>query len=253
MKIMEEMSRSQSESDSVGVSLVKREVRKMAGETSTGKCHLCGGTFDKSEMTKHLKSCKQKEGPESASSGRGSQKKDVFHLLVEGRHSPEYWMHIELAADAGLKVLDNFLRDTWLECCGHLSMFSIQGKNYSVADMGEFDDETMDARLGDVLSPGMKFSHEYDFGSTTHLTLKVISQEQKQVKGKDARILARNDPPSFACVSCGKPATQICTECVCSDEGCLCEKCAAEHACGEEMLLPLVNSPRAGVCGYTGD
>ncbi|MHC4681863.1 MAG: IS1096 element passenger TnpR family protein, partial [Planctomycetota bacterium] len=192
------MSLSQSQSDCIGASLVKPEVRKMARETSTGKCHLCGETVDKSAMTRHLKSCRQKEGSELASSGRRSRKKDVFHLLVEGRYCPEYWMHIELSADARLEALDNFLRDTWLECCGHLSMFSIQDKNYSVADMGEFDDETMDARLGDVLGPGMKFSHEYDFGSTTHLTLKVIAQEQKQIKAKDVKILARNDPPSFA-------------------------------------------------------
>ncbi|UCC96330.1 MAG: hypothetical protein JSW66_10845, partial [Phycisphaerales bacterium] len=133
------------------------------------------------------------------------------------------------------------------------SMFSIQNERYSVTVMEDFDDQTMDARLGEVLRPGMKFSHEYDFGSTTHLTLRVIAQEQRQIKGKDVRILARNDPPSFTCTSCGKPATQVCAECIYSDEGCLCDTCAAGHECGEEMLLPLVNSPRAGVCGYTGD
>ncbi|UCC99343.1 MAG: hypothetical protein JSW66_05545, partial [Phycisphaerales bacterium] len=91
----------------------------MARETSTGKCHLCGETFDKSAMTKHLKSCRQKEDSEPASSRRGSRTKDVFHLLVEGRYCPEYWMHIELPSDARLKVLDGFLRNIWLECCGH--------------------------------------------------------------------------------------------------------------------------------------
>jgi hypothetical protein len=25
-----------------------------------------------------------------------------------------------------------------------------------------------------------------------------------------------------------------------------------EHECGEEALLPVVNSPRMGMCGYTG-
>jgi hypothetical protein len=28
--------------------------------------------------------------------------------------------------------------------------------------------------------------------------------------------------------------------------------CARSHEYGEEMLLPLVNLPRAGVCGYPG-
>jgi len=32
----------------------------------------------------------------------------------------------------------------------------------------------------------------------------------------------------------------------------VCEGCAGEHECGEEMLLPVVNSPRVGMCGYEG-
>jgi len=225
----------------------------MAKVTSIGKCHLCGGTFDKSAMTEHLASCGQKEGSTAASGGRGARKTDVFHLLVEGRHCPQYWMHIELPVNARLKALDRFLRDIWLECCGHMSMFTIQDKRYSVAPMDDFDEENMEAQLSEVLSPGMKFYHEYDFGSTTHLALKVVSQEQKQFKGRSVTILARNESPEIPCVSCGKPATQVCAECIYSEAGWLCEACAAEHECGEEMLLPVVNSPRVGVCGYTGD
>ena len=44
----------------------------------------------------------------------------------------------------------------------------------------------------------------------------------------------------------------VCTECVFDDGGWLCETCAVKHECGEEMLLPVVNSPRVGMCGYTG-
>ena len=119
--------------------------------------------------------------------------------------------------------------------------------------MDDFDEENMEAQLSEVLSPGMKFYHEYDFGSTTHLALKVVSREQKQFKGRSVTILARNESPEIPCVSCGKPATQVCAECIYSEAGWLCEACAAEHECGEEMLLPVVNSPRVGVCGYTGD
>ena len=28
--------------------------------------------------------------------------------------------------------------------------------------------------------------------------------------------------------------------------------CADEHSCEEEMRLPVTNSPRAGVCAYSG-
>lgn len=226
----------------------------MARQMSKGQCSLCGGTFGKSAMARHLKSCKQKRaGSEESSSGRASRKTQVFHIVVEGRHDPDYWMHLEASANAKLEAMDGFLRDIWLECCGHMSMFSIQDKRYSVVQMAEFDDESMTARLDEVLTPGMKFYHEYDFGSTTHLSLKVVSREAKQIKGKDIEVLARNEPPPIPCTSCGKMAAHVCCECVCSSEdGWLCDECAAEHECGEDMLLPVVNSPRVGVCGYTG-
>ena len=28
-----------------------------------------------------------------------------------------------------------------------------------------------------------------------------------------------------------------------------CDECGTEHDCGEEMMLPVLNSPRMGVCG----
>jgi len=226
----------------------------MARQKSKGQCSLCGETFGKSAMTTHLKSCKQKHADSPTSSpGSGPHKTKVFHLVVEGRYSPDYWMHLGAPANAKLEVLDRFLRNIWLECCGHMSMFAIQDRRYSVAPMADFGDKSMNIRLDAVLSPGMKFCHEYDFGSTTHLTLKVVSQEERQIAGNDIAVLARNEPPSYPCMSCGKTAAHVCTECIYSDDGCLCDECAAEHECGEDMLLPLVNSPRVGVCGYTGD
>jgi len=225
----------------------------MAKQTSNGKCNLCGGIFSKAAMGKHLKSCKQENNTSGkSSSGTSPQKVKTFHLSVEGRYGPQYWLHIEVPAAVKLAVLDSFLREIWLECCGHMSAFTIEGQTYSVAPMAEYDDRTMNVRLDKTLKTGMKFYHEYDFGSTTHLMLKVISQEENKVKDKSIQVLARNEPPSIPCVCCGKTASQVCAECSWSGEGWLCEQCAAEHKCGEDMLLPVVNSPRVGVCGYTG-
>jgi hypothetical protein len=173
--------------------------------------------------------------------------------MVQGQYAPDYWMYLEIPDEAKLEMLDAFLRDIWLECCGHMSDFEIEGRRYSVAPMADLGDSSMNVKLRDILRPGMKFYHQYDFGSTTHLELKVISLEEKQIKGKSVRVLARNHPPEYLCMSCGKIATQLCTECIYSGEGCLCDDCVPEHECGEEMLLPIVNSPRVGVCGYTGD
>jgi hypothetical protein len=224
----------------------------MAKQMSNGKCNFCGSTFSKTAMTKHLKECKQKNSVSKASStGKGAGKAKSFHLVAEGRYAPEYWLHLEVPANAKLTTLDNFLRNIWLECCGHMSAFTIEGQVYSVEPMDELDDKSMNVRLDKVLEQGMKFFHEYDFGSTTHLILKVVSEEESE--GKDIQVLARNEPPPIPCDSCGKIATKVCTECLYSDEGWLCDECAAEHECGEDMLLPVVNSPRVGTCGYTGD
>jgi hypothetical protein len=55
--------------------------------------------------------------------------------------------------------------------------------------------------------------YEYDFGSTTDLEIKVLS-EQQMSSSKAVALLARNDPPQMICGKCGKPAKVICSECV---------------------------------------
>jgi len=220
---------------------------------SFGKCDLCGGTFSKGVMTRHLASCQEEKVDSETTSGkRRTQATKTFHLLVEGRYQPEYWMHLEVQSDEMLRDLDGFLRNTWLECCGHLSAFTIEGRTYISSQSGEIDDESMDFALSKVLRVGMKSYHEYDFGTTTELTLRVLSERKSGFRGKSIRLLARNNPPLITCGSCGKTATQVCTQCIWSGEGWLCDVCADEHACGEEMCLPVVNSPRVGMCGYTG-
>ena len=55
----------------------------------------------------------------------------LFHLVAEGRYQPAYWIHIAAHVQAKLDDLDGFLRDIWLECCGHMSAFTIDGVTYS--------------------------------------------------------------------------------------------------------------------------
>jgi hypothetical protein len=147
--------------------------------------------------------------------------------------------------------LDNFLREIWLECCGHLSQFTIHGIRY--ASYEEQDDfwgdapESMDIPLMDVLDLKDKFEHEYDFGTTTELALQVLSIRKGAID-EPIRILARNDPPVFECKNCKKIANQICS--LCREN--YCDNCIEAHECGEDYVMPIVNSPRTGVCGYFG-
>jgi hypothetical protein len=216
-----------------------------------GTCNICHGVFGKVAMTRHLESCGQNVG-DTEGQQKGKEGK-VLHLLVDGSYNPQYWMHIEIPAEATLDTLDSFLRVTWVECCGHLSKFDIAGSSYSSYVDSSFGDKSMRFRVGKVLSPGMQFSYEYDFGTTTELRLKVIAERTRKIKkGDSVKILARNESPVIACDVCGKPATNICSECVYDEGGWLCDDCAEKHECGEDMLLPVANSPRVGMCGYTG-
>ena len=57
----------------------------------------------------------------------------------------------------------------------------------------------------------------------------------------------------FICVVIVKKTTVlVCTLCICKREGLLCKKCAKKYECDEDILLPVCNSPRMGVCGYEG-
>jgi hypothetical protein len=206
-------------------------------------------------MTRHLAACSARAAAEAAGAGPGAKPARLLTLLVEGRDSPEYWMHLAVPETATLDDLDTFLRQIWLECCGHLSDFTIRGTRYVSGGEDEPWGRALPttARVGGVLAPGVTGEYQYDFGSTTHLKLQGVEARPGHARGKSITILARNEPLEIPCQECGKPATRICTECSWSGEGWLCDACAEEHECGEEMQLPVVNSPRVGVCGYTGD
>ena len=231
----------------------------MARQISRGICTFCHKEFSKSAIGRHLEKCEQRPSAEAkAGSKQKAQKVRTFHLVVEGRDLPMYWMHLDVTANSTLATLDQFLRDTWLECCGHLSAFEIGGVRYTV-NGGVNDgwgwgipEKSMQVRLDKVFSPGQSCSYEYDFGSTTDLKLRVIAEREVEAKKKAIEVLARNTPPEILCDECGKPATNVCTQCIYDGRGWLCDDCAEDHECGEEMLLPVVNSPRVGTCGYAG-
>lgn len=102
-----------------------------------------------------------------------------------------------------------------------------------------------------IFDPGLKFHYEYDYGSTTDLDLNILWEREGPRHKPSIQILSRNEPPVFQCTKCGKAGKFICQECS-GDGETYCLKCLKKHPCGEDMVLPVVNSPRMGVCGYTG-
>ena len=219
-----------------------------------GKCKYCGKEYTKAYMGRHLSACKERKKVLEGETGRTC---GYFLLSVCGKYDSGYWLFAEMRDTATLEDLDSFLRDIWLECCGHLSAFYIDGVSYELfPDEDDYWDvpvKSMKCKLKSVLKKGMSFSYEYDFGSTTELIITVLGERKGHMNKEKLTLLSRNNPPVYTCDACGKkPAVAVCSNCFWSGEGWLCEDCAKTHECGEEMLLKACNSPRVGVCAYDG-
>ena len=112
-----------------------------------------------------------------------------------------------------------------------------------------------------LLQKDMNIGYMYDYGDSTLLNIKVVSPHRTittKNRNKFAKISARNDDIDYKCFDCKKEkATEICTVCIYEKAGgrrqsSFCKSCAMKHECGKEMTSPIVNSPRSGICGYTG-
>ncbi len=216
---------------------------------SKGTCTYCGKEMAKGGMTKHLTTCPQRQAAiEKANGGKG-EAEELFHLRVEDAYRKEFWLDLEMRGNKTLKHLDDYLRAIWLECCGHLSQFSIPA--------GGFANEIGKTRkLADVFLRTGELEHIYDFGTSSETRVKLVHFRQgKPTTSKAMALMARNNMPEENCIECGKPATHLCLECLYEEEtwGTLCDAHTKSHPHKNyDDPITLVNSPRLGMCGYEG-
>ncbi|KAA8680569.1 hypothetical protein ACFHWD_11725 [Clostridium sp. MT-14] len=219
-----------------------------------GKCYYCNNEFSKSGILRHLKSCRERKKYLTTIAVNSKSDIDKYILVAETPHSSTYWMYISINSNAQLRDLDQFIRDVWVECCGHLSSFKINGEYYeSTTDFEDnwMNSKDMNIKLKNVIDVGDKMDYEYDFGSTTYLRIRVVDKELSPNTGKQIELMARNNEPPIKCSECGRKAFYY----DCENEEYLCENCAENFSGDEEMLekLDYENSPRDHVCGYYGD
>ena len=226
----------------------------MAGsKTRSGVCLACGQVIAKLGIKLHLESCtKRQEKWTLRPTGRGKVRSTSLVLLyIEGRYNPEYWIRIEIPSDARLRDLDQFLRDFWLECCGHLSRFYEEIAT-PPSKRKHPEDVPMSVTIAEAFAPERPVYYTYDFGSSTELILTATDIRKAQVRDNRARVLARNLPPEIPCHVCGKPATWVVPEMAHQPDAWVCDAHAKKLSRDLEFLLPVTNSPRVGVCAYTG-
>lgn len=229
----------------------------------------------KSRINRHL----QKHLADKTKSSKAGKS---FLIKIETNSrwgSSPYFLSFWVDGETTIGDIDDFLRGIWLECCGHMSSFTnpknkqkggmwdlfeaenllAKGKKKEYENMMEESNGEIpkNRKVNAALTKNMKIDFEYDFGSTTSLHLTVI--EEYPVKtDEDIVLLSRNEPPEIFCETCAKePATQICTVCMGYEKSAFCKKCAKQHAktCSDfadYAAMPVVNSPRMGVCAYEG-
>lgn len=235
------------------------------GKASIGKCIFCQKSFPKTSLARHINS-------HLAEKTVGGKPGKSFQVKIETNPrwgSTPYFLYLWADGNTTLQKIDTLLRQIWLECCGHMSAFRMPRQqrtgmaNFIKAlSHGDFinaehgnGEIPMNKMIKDVLRKDMKLEYQYDFGSTTELQLSVL-EEFDIAADKSLVLLSRNDRPLWMCAMCGqKPATQLCV--VCTEDALFCAACAKKHAktCSDfadYAAMPVVNSPRMGVCAYDG-
>lgn len=213
-----------------------------------GTCAYCGEIIPKRSVARHLDKCPKRQDAIASAEVSSRPPEALWHLRVQDAYDKDYWLDLEMVGSASLDKLDKYLRAIWLECCGHLSMFTIGGWHG--------DEIGRSRKANAIFKPGLVLRHLYDFGTTSETDIKVIgSRKGKATSRHPIALLARNQMPEAVCQECGQPANWLCIECLYESDntGYLCDEHMEEHPhynYGEPM--PVVNSPRTGMCGYDG-
>jgi hypothetical protein len=218
------------------------------GQQSKGVCAYCQQEIAKNGITKHLAACVQRQTSIEKAARKKTAGETLYHLRVQDAGGGEFWLNLEMRGSSTLDDLDEYLRAIWLECCGHLSQFSVGG--------WRGNEIPMKRRAEEVFQNGIELTHIYDFGTSSQTLIRVVEmREGKPTTAHSIALMARNLMPASKCLECRKPATMLCLECLIEEDkwGTLCEAHAKKHPhdnYGEP--IELVNSPRLGMCGYSG-
>jgi hypothetical protein len=213
-----------------------------------GTCAFCNEVITRRSIAKHLEKCPKWQESLVTAETSSRPVKTLWHLRVQDAHEKDFWLDLEMVGPASLDKLDKYLRAIWLECCGHLSKFRIGG--WGGMDVGK------SRKANSIFEAGLVLRHLYDFGTTSETDIKVVGfREGKPTSKHPIALLARNLMPEAACQECSQPAKWLCIECLYEEDksGYLCDEHVEEYPhdnYGEPM--PLLNSPRTGMCDYNG-
>ncbi len=217
-------------------------------QRTRGECVFCGRELTNGGFIRHLKSCDKRQV--TIQNTEVGQSQTLYHLQIKNAYASDFWLHLEMKGTATLANLDSYLRTIWLECCGHLSQFTPGRVRWG-------NEIPMIRKIGQILERNKELTHIYDFGSSTETVIKRVDKRKgKPLSEHPIYLMARNSTPEVSCEECDKPAQWLRHDYMGNCGAwmiALCDDHVEEFA-GEDYSEPyqIVNSPRVGVCGYTG-
>ena len=156
---------------------------------SPGWCHICGDVIRANDAKAHTQTCIMYKAQRRYTVRKMDKRyaRSMPIMIWVRSEQLQHWMILVVQPTTSLRQLDHFLRDQWLECCGHLSQFEIGQTTYSSCVPGPDDDPTFDNDLTEdndqhmvhtveeTISHGQRFNYEFDYGDTTCLNLEHVA------------------------------------------------------------------------------
>ena len=253
---------------------------------SHGWCNVCGDVIRADDAVDHTQTCIMYKARRKYTVPKTDERyaRSMPIMIWVRSEQLQHWMVLAVQPTTSLRQLDQFLRDEWLECCGHMSDFKIGQTQYSncvpgPGDAPNFDNDLAEDNeqhtvhtLEETVAHGQRFHHEFDYGDTTCLNLEHVAtlpipynylpefinppKEAEYYVEHFITVMARNRPTE-RCFKCGETAQWRYHENpyveVPPEEGgpivappYFCNGCAPQ----DMALVELRNSPRSGVGCY---
>lgn len=76
---------------------------------SRGKCAFCGREMTKGGLSRHLKTCSEREEAIRVANQGPGEELVLYHVQVQDVRRADFWLHLELCGSATLKDLDSYL------------------------------------------------------------------------------------------------------------------------------------------------
>ena len=238
-------------------------------------CTICQKKFGSIQIEKHKPICYMEQHMNE--SGYFIEFRSYSYIT-----NKIYKLYVIFGLNCKFTHIDKFLRKIWCECCNHLSEF------YFFKDAkSNSENIKKNSFLKNYEENVGNFGYDYDMGSTTTIYFKIISKLNGNEINTKNKIIYRNEPPVIMCDVCNnEPSVYvydedcICNNCIINDESDneSDEDNESENNKSnenkqndknnendsndsdnyetietfniEDFVLPIVNSPRVGICGY---